>query len=101
MNLPLTFRDLEIGKLYTGWWSTLRSNQRIEDVWLQREPVSSGGLGGAVASLSCFMLLEKQEDPDREEEAMCKIITNNGEVGWAVLVDGIHWFTEIIKNKEP
>ena len=101
MKLPLTFRELEVGKLYTGCWFS--HNQPVEDIWLQRGAVATknmDNLNGVLGSLSCFVLLEKQEVPDREEEAMCRILTSTGDIGWATLVDGIHWFIEITGDKQ-
>lgn len=97
MKLPLTFRDLEVGKLYTGCW--LAHNEPVQEVWLGLEPATAGIFCHKIASLSCFVLLEKQKNPVREEEAICKILTNTGDVGWAVLVDGIHWFSEFTGDK--
>lgn len=100
MTLPLNVFDLEVGKLYKGWWMTPRSHQPVEDCWLQQKSLATGDLGGAVASLSCFVLLEKEKEPDREEEdLMCKILTHNGEVGWVCLAKDIHWFKELTGDK--
>lgn len=91
--------DLEVGKLYKGWWLTPRSHEVVEDVWMQQGPApTDGSVGGAIASLSCFVFLGKETE-SAEEELMCKILTNQGEVGWACFAKGVHWFVKLTGDK--
>lgn len=90
MTLPLNVFDLDVGKLYKGWWMNPR-NEFVEETWLQRDLVT-GALGGVV-SLSCFVFLKKE--PDIAGQLLCKILTHNGEVGWVCFVKGAHWFKEL------
>jgi len=95
MRLPLSPEDLEVGKLYKGIWLTIM-NEAMSNIWLEAEP-KHPSVHGVAASIECFVLLEKEQDPI-EMTWYCKILTSNGELGWAYFSTGTHWFKELTEN---
>jgi hypothetical protein len=87
--------DLKIGKLYQGYWTTFSGDKR-HDIWLDKDFLPSRILqrDGTLIQTTCFMLLVKAEDRD-ELTWSFKILTNDGQVGWAHFSTGTHWFKEL------
>ena len=99
MRLPLRPDDLEVGKLYKGIWLT-SINEAMTDIWLILTPERVSPSEGILASMECLVLLEKEQDPT-EITGMtwyCKLLTSNGELGWAYFTTGRHWFKELTEN---
>ena len=92
MRLPLYPEDLEVGKLYKGIWLTT-TNEAMKEIWLETNPTKPTH-PGIIVSIDCFVLLEKEQDPI-EMTWYCKILTSNGELGWAYFSTGTHWFKEL------
>jgi len=97
MRLPLSPEDLEVGKLYKGIWLTIM-NEAMSNIWLeaQRKHLSVDGIA---ASIECFVLLEKEQDPT-EMTWYCKILTSKGQVGWTYFSTGTHWFKELTEAEK-
>ena len=87
--------DLKIGKLYQGYWTTFSGDIR-HDIWLDKEFLPSRILkrDGTLIQTTCFMLLDKAQDRDELTWSL-KILTNDGQVGWAHFSTGTHWFKEL------
>ena len=93
--------DLKIGKLYQGYWTTFSGDKR-HDNWLDKDFLPSRisrilQRDGTLIQTTCFMLLDKVEDRD-ELTWSFKILTHNGEVGWAHFSIGTHWFKKLTEN---
>lgn len=95
MKLPLCPEDLEVGKLYRGIWFS-KMNKAMSDIWLEAEPKHTN-VHGLLVSIECFVLLEKEQDPT-EMTWYCKLLTSNGDIGWAYFLTGTHWFKELTEN---
>jgi hypothetical protein len=97
--MRLSPNDLTIGKLYQGYWMLFSGDIR-HDIWLNKEFLPSRILqrGGTLIQTTCFMLLAKAQDRD-ELTWSFKILTHNGEVGWAHFSIGTHWFEKL--NEKP
>lgn len=96
--MRLSPNDLTIGKLYEGYW--IRRGYEIRhDIWLDKEFLPSRILqrDGTLIQTTCFMLLAKEQDRD-ELTWSFKILTHNGEVGWAHFSIGTHWFKKLTEN---
>ena len=98
MKLPLRPDDLEVGKLYKGiWLNPINVNEVMTDIWLIITPEGVSPSKGILVSMDCFVLLEKEQDPT-EMTWCCKLLTSNGELGWAYFSTGTHWFKELTEN---
>ena len=96
MTFPLSPDDLEVGKLYKGvWFNAVKED--MSDIWLFFNPEEVRAKG-ILSSMKCFVLIEKKEISLPDKGWDCKILTSNGDVGWATFLTGSHWFKELTEN---